>query len=237
MFGLSANDWRDLLLSVNVPRRERRLSPVRVAELLDSALRQTNIEGLAKALNFKDKTTLERIWSLHVLPSDLGVLVDWGGRKGVLSMSTAAQLARLQSPDRIREAFTAAVENDITKEEARQIVQIFERSGKPLAECISTALRTRPKVVRSELIIGSIISEVARNKVTALGEDIVTRKLRMTLARNFPTVIAQSLRVANSRFSLLLSEAHAKELRALVAPASIEVMISGLVEGLEASQT
>ena len=168
------------------------------------------MDSLSKALNFKDKTTLEKIWGLRVLPPELGVLVDWGGRKGVLSMSTAAQLSRLESPDNIRLAFTAAVENDITKEEARQIVQIFERSGKPLAECISTALTTRPKVIRSELIIGSIISESARQKVAALGEDLATRKLRMALARNFPAVVAQSLRIANNRFSLLLSEAHAK---------------------------
>jgi hypothetical protein len=233
MFGLSANDWRDLLLSVNVHRSQRRLSPSRVAELLDIALKQTDLDQLSKALNFSDKTTLERIRSLRALPADLAILVDWGSRKGVLSMSTAAQLVRLKTSENIRAGFKAAVEHDMTKEEARQVIQIFERSGKPLAECISTALATRPKVIRSELIIGSLVSDAAKKHVEELGEANATRKLRLALARSYPDIIAQSLRVSNGRFSLLLSEEHGKQLRSLVAPASIEVMISGMAEALE----
>jgi hypothetical protein len=233
MFGLPANDWRDLLLSVNVHRSQRRLSPTRVAELLDAALRQTDLEQLSKALNFSDKTTLERIRSLRSLPADLGILVDWGSRKGVLSMSTAAQLVRLKTPERVRAGFKAAVENDMTKEEARQVIQILERSGKPLPDCISTALATRPKIIRSELIIGSLVSDAAKKRVEELGEVNATRKLRMGLARNFPEIIAQSFRIANGRFSLLLSEEHGQKLRLAVAPASIEVMISGMAEALE----
>src|SRR5271157_2217088 len=157
MFGLNETQWRDLVLSVNVHRKSRRLSPFETATHLGIALRQTDVRTLAQALGFSDITTLLKIASLKDLPTDVAPLIEWGRAPGTVSMSTAAQLARLPSRDLASAAIKAAVQYSFDKEEARQLVQIFQRSGQPLNRCVEQVLETRPRIERSELIIGSLL--------------------------------------------------------------------------------
>jgi hypothetical protein len=85
-------------------------------------------------------SAIRRIHRLHDLPDDLAALVEWGTRRGSLSMSTASELLRLSSSELIREAIVSAIEYDLTKDKSRQVVQIHERTGEPIAECVQRAL-------------------------------------------------------------------------------------------------
>lgn len=233
MFGLTDIQWRDLVLSVNVHRKSRRLSPAEVATYLATALSQTDVSSLAQALGFSDTTTLLKIHRLKDLPAELGALVEWGTVKGSVSMSTAAELMRLRSIDVAASAVKAAVEHSLTKEEARQLVQVLERSGDTLAASLNKILLTRPKVERSELVVGSLLSTKAQEKVLALGNDIAAKKVRLLFARNFPSILCQSVRIQPRRFSLLFPDDNAGKLRDALKGASIEATVTHFLEQLD----
>ena len=230
-FGLSNDEWQDLLLSVNVHRKQRRLTPAGAARLIERALQQTVADDLAAALGFESTTMLHKIRRLHELPPDLASVVHWGSRRGSLSMSTASELLRLEPEAAIREAFHVAVEHSLTRDEARQLVQIRQRSGKPIRESVAEALRTRPRAVRSELVIGSFITEQSVRAVTELGDEEASRWLRLQLARDVPQVVPRSLRIGDRRFSLLLSEDDGRVLRSVLGGESIESRLSELMGG------
>lgn len=230
MFGLERGEWQDLVLSVNVHRKNRRLSPAQAASYLQRALKQTSVENLAETLGFKETSTLRKIAGLVTLPADVAGTVEWGNRRGNISMSTAAELLRLGSPDLIREAVTSAIEHDLSKEEARQVVQIRARTSEPIDECVRRALATRPRIERSELILGSLLSGAAKQIARQLDNDALARKLKLVLAGRFPNVVPKALRINGDRFSILLSEADAISLREALEGKSIEATLTELVE-------
>jgi hypothetical protein len=230
MFGLAKEKWQDVVLSVNVHRKTRRLSPAEVGRCLNVALQQTDIETLADRLNFKDTTLLRKIARLADLPPDVASMVDWGARKGSLSMSSATEIQRLNDPELIRQAAIAAVENDFSRAEARQLVQIHTRTGVPLPTCVESVLATRPKIERSELIIGSFLTEKSKSACTQLGNDAAARAILLRLARRLPDVTARALRINGDRFSLLLSAEDGTRLRQLIAPDSVEGLLSQFAE-------
>lgn len=236
MFGLSSSDWRDLVLSVNVHRKERRLLPAQAGVLLDRALSNADIAKVAQALGFEDLTTLRKIHRIHDLPPDLALLVGWGTRRAVLSMSTAFELMRLGKPELIREAFVKAIEHELTRDECRQLVQIHDRSGKPVAECVEKVLLSRPKIERTELILGSLVSEMSRSVAQELGDEEATKKLKLLLARHYPKITVRAARVVSGRFSLLFNPEDAQRLRSALGTDTVEVTITRLFETLQATK-
>jgi len=228
MFGLPAEDWQNLLLSVNVHRKSRRLTPVQSGELLGRALEKTDIDHLCQALGFSDSSTLRKIERLRTLPPDLAATVEWGDRKGVLSMSTAAELMRLTDADAVRESIAAAIEYEITRDEARQVVQIRERSGKSIRDCFQQALTTRPRIEKSELILGSFVDEEAKKTSRELGNEAIERRLKNLLAQTFRDVVVRALRIKGERFSLLLSIEDSQKLRAALNGESVERVVNRL---------
>jgi hypothetical protein len=232
MFGLTDEQWRDLVLSVNVHRKTRRLSPHQTAQYLALALEHGTMRALGDALGFSDTTTLLKIARLNTLPPDTAPLVEWGTAPGSISMSTAAELMRLPDTESAGAAIKAAVQNRFTKEEARQLVQISERSGETVDGCIKRVLLTRPRVERSELIIGTLLSPIAQKKVAEIGDEPATKRLRLLLAHQFPDVVCQSVRIRCGRFSVLVSEDNADKLRKGLAGRSLETVVTQLLAGI-----
>ena len=232
MYGLRDDEWRDLVLSVNVHRKNRRLSPIQVARYMRRALEETDTESLAGALGFDDTTTFNKILRLAELPADLASIVQWGTRRGSVSMSTASELLRLPSPTAVQHAMHAAAEHNLTREEARQLVQIQKRSGQSVQDCVNSVLRTRPHVERSELIIGSFVSGEARARITSLGNEASARMLKRILAREYPDVTCRAVRVNEDHFSLLLSIEDSARLRSALKSKSVESEITRLMETL-----
>jgi len=232
MFGLTKDDWQDLVLSVNVHRKNRRLSPSRVAGHLRTALKNTDEETLAQRLNFKDTTLIRKLAKLADLPTDVAATVDWGNRKGSLSMSAATEIQRLEDPGLIREAAIAAIEHDLSRAEARQVVQLHRRTQTTMTDCVQSVLTTRPTIERSELVIGSFLSETARAACAGLGNDEAARLIQRHLARRYPDVVARAFRINENRFSLLLSSDNASQLRAHIGPLSVEAVLTQVAEQL-----
>jgi len=232
MFGLTKEEWQDLVLSVNVHRKTRRLSPSRVALHLRKALANTDEETLAHRLNFKDTALLRKLAKLADLPPDVAATVDWGNRKGSLSMSAATEIQRLEEPGMIREAAIAAIEHDLSRAEARQVVQLQRRTQQPISDCVQSAINTRPKIERSELIIGSFLSEPSRAACAKFGNDEAARLMQRYLAKTYPDIVAKALRINEHRFSLLLTAEDGAKLRGLIRPQSVESLLTQVAEQL-----
>jgi len=162
ILGLSPEAQRDLILSVGTHRGNRRLSPIEVAELMEVAINAgTSVQQLASALLFADSTLVMRFRRLLKLPSAIKHLVGWRG-KSCLSFETASAIARLQSQKEQETVAKAVLEHRLTKPEVYQIVQIQERSGKPITECTEDVLRMRPQIEKRHILIGAIISPNVR---------------------------------------------------------------------------
>lgn len=232
MHGLTEEEWKDLVLSVNVHRKNRRLSPVQVATYISTALESTDVNTLASDLGFGDTTTIKQILRLKDMPDDLATVVDWGTRKGSISMSVATKLMCLPR-DSLFKAVSAAISHSMTKEEVRQLVQIRARSEQTIDDCIQQVLKTRPRIERSELIIGSLLTGDAQELSNKLGNEELTKRLRRSLAKRFPEVICQAVRVNGKRFSLLFDEKAAQDFRALLSGKTIESAVTELVEEID----
>ena len=147
-------------------------------------------------------------------------------------MSTASELLRLDgtSNDVLKEIFRKAIECELTKEEARQVIQIFKRSKKNPLEAFEEALNTRPIIQKSVLILGSLLSSEAKNKAEASINESGMRKIYATFARHFPDISFQSFKINSPRFSLLLSEENEKLLKKSINPLSVEEGITKTIE-------
>ena len=232
MYGLTKQEWQDLVLSVNVRKANRRLNPYNAGLLIEKALKTTTPANLSSELNFKDLTTFDKIRGIARSPEEFGSLIDWGNRRGFLSMSTASELLRLDGTSNVvlKEIFRKAIECELTKEEARQVIQIFKRSKKNPLEAFEEAFNTRPIIQKSVLILGSLLSSEAKNKAEASINESGMRKIYATFARHFPDISFQSFKINSPRFSLLLSEENEKLLKKSIDPLSVEEVITKTIE-------
>lgn len=228
MRGLSPEIQRDLILSVGTHRARRRLSPIEVAEAIETSLVSgSTVQELAIELQL-DPTMVPRFPRLLKLPPDIRHLVDWGQGEARLSFEAASHIARLASSKEQQEVAGAALKHGLGKVETIQIVQIRERSGRPIDECIGDVLRMRPQIERRHLLIGAITSEKVR---VALGQ--VTQQERDQLLKSAVTSHSPELppwegRLGMERFTLLGSEAFGAAVQRL--PGGFEEAINAYVE-------
>lgn len=155
--GLTADEHKSLILSVGTHRGKRRLSPVEAAVLFDKAQRAgASLADCAKAVQLEGPTWVGRFLNLLKLPGDVRHLVDWGRGRGAITFTSAADIARLGSPDDTRTAIEAALTHSLSTKEVRQLVQLRKRSGRTITECTESVLKMRPQVEVRHLFIGSV---------------------------------------------------------------------------------
>jgi len=164
---------------------------------------------------------------LSQLPDGLAAVISWGGGRGTLSMSAASELLRLG--DKAAQAFPLALSNNISKEEARQIVQLHQRSGQPIDACVKQSLLTRPRIEQMELIIGTILDPLAKAHCAQLGNEDSTKLLSRRLAQRFPDLFFKSIRVNADKFSLLLDTPVSRTFRESIAPNSVESVVNAIL--------
>jgi hypothetical protein len=121
-----------------------------IADLMDEL---GSLDQASRVVNL-DPTTVRRFVSLTRLAPQVQPLVGWGTTRSTLSFSAAAELSRLSGQEQV-EAAKAALENRMTKEELRQVVQLRSRTRAPITECVAQALRTRPEVQYIHVFLGS----------------------------------------------------------------------------------
>jgi len=203
---LSPEVQRDLILSVGTHRGDRRLSPIEVAEAMEAAINAgTSVQQLASVLLLEDSTMITRFRRLLRLTSAIKHLVGWGGKSG-LSIETAEAVARLQSQEEQEFVAKAVLEHRLSKQEVKQIVQIRERSGKPIVECTEDALRMRPQIEKRHILIGAIISPNVREVLIQMKQQERDQFLKNALILHAPELPPWEGHLGIDRFTLVGSE-------------------------------
>jgi len=151
-----------------------------------------------------DETGLGRFLRLLELPSDLRHLVDWGSGRDVLGYSQAVELVRIPDPDDMAVVANAILDRGLSSKETRQVVQLLERSGRPVEDVLREVLGMRPVVERRYVFIGSVISP-------KLGQILRKRSPREKDARvrnamDRVGLVGASGRLGTSRFRLVGGE-------------------------------
>lgn len=206
ILGLPPETQRDLILSVGTHRGNRRLSPIEVAEAMEAGINAgTSVQQLASALLLEDSTMITRFRRLLRLTSAIKHLVGWGG-KSSLFVETASAIARLQSQEEQEIVAKAVLEYRLSKKEVYQVVQIQERSGKPITECIEDVLRMRPQIEKRHILIGAIISPNVREVLIQMKQQERDQFLKNTLILHAPELPPWEGHLGIDRFTLVGSE-------------------------------
>ena len=229
MYGLTTDEWQNLVLSVNTHRARRRLSPIEVARHLRKALEVGSIAEVTESLGFRDQSTVRRFLLLNRLAPELQAVVDWGSKTGKISFSAASELQAVEREAGIRTAFEAALRHSLTKEEARQVKQAFSRGGGSIEECVNAAIKTRLQIERRELILGALTDPHVEDEVGRLQPDARDQLMLRALRSVFPTVkfLGHGLNVGH--FSLVLDEDDARALRTALGSRSLEKTITDAI--------
>lgn len=180
--GLSADEQRDLILSVGTHNAQRRLSPAQVSDLLTKAHRSgTSTSQLAERLRLRDTSVLNRLMRLQELPPAARDLVGWGRAKNTLSMTVAAEIASAPSSER-EQLVAAAAAHQLTKTETRSIVQRMRITGESLELALESVLEERQQIERRYVLIGSITSAELRRNLAGLDHEERQNLFRRVIA-------------------------------------------------------
>lgn len=208
MKGLSSRELRHLILSVGTRKMNRPLSPVEVGKLIQRALNAGEKRAtIADKLYLDDPNTIiMRFIRLLSLPVEVQNLVGWGSDSATLSFTSAAMIARLESPQDQRNLATAVLENRFSKSEIIQIIQIRQRSRKPLETCITNVLNQRPVVERKYVIIGELRSIRLTERLKHFSQIERDGLLESTLKANLPHIRGFGCKLGDRFFFLVGDE-------------------------------
>lgn len=189
MRGLSQGELRNLILSVGTHRNERPLTPPEVGELLHNALASGATRGELKGELQIGSTAIARFLRLRDLTADVRHLADWGGSsKSGIAFSTLAEIARLPQHDQEQVA-KAVLEHDLTWNEVLQIVQVAQRTEKPIREVVEGIMKLRTQVERRHVFIGAVEAPDLQARLTQLSQvqrDQVFRRALDQLSGRLP---------------------------------------------------
>ena len=170
VFSVSDSELGSLRLSVDTHAKSRPLSPEQVATGIQRLLSLGHSRAqIAELLGFSGTTMIGRFLKVLEIPEHLRYRVGWGSAdEGAIAFSSVPYIVRL--PNQEQDGLTvAAVKHRLTRLEIQSVVQLFERSGEPLENCVGRVVKRRSQVIALELIFGSI-DAVAQKKISGLGQ-------------------------------------------------------------------
>lgn len=171
LVGLSADEYKKLLLSVGTHRGKRPLSPVEAAALLRKATSAgASLSECAKAVQLEGPTWVSRFLKLLDLPQDVQHLIDWGRGAGTIAFTSASEVSRLDDPVDQRRAIQVGLEHNLSSAEMRQLVQLRKRSRKPMDECVAGVLKMRPQIEIRHVFIGAVTGDPLRARLRGLSQ-------------------------------------------------------------------
>jgi hypothetical protein len=205
-YGLTADEEKELILSVGTHRSGRRLSPVEVARLFDRMKSSgASFQDCADLVQFEGTTMISRFLQLLKLDSDLQHLVDWGQSGSTVAFTAGVELSKLDRNEQ-RAAVRAILETGLKSQEVKQLVQLRRRSQKPLDTCVEEIVRLRPHVERRHVIVGLITDPQTVEALGALPQGERDEKLQQALQTTFKLRGGFSCRLGTNRFTITADE-------------------------------
>lgn len=172
--GLSALELGRLRMSVGYGghKKGRLLSPVEAGLLLCKAIDAgSSLEKCAEEVNL-DKTGIRRFQRLTVLPEDLRHLIVWGpNRDDGIGFSTAVELSKIKDPDEQISVSTTVLANKLSSKETRYLIQLLERTGRTIDDCLLEILNLRPTIEKRYVFIGSVNDLGIQNSLAKLTQN------------------------------------------------------------------
>lgn len=159
MLGLSADEYKQLIMSVGTHRGARPLTPVQAATLFKQAADAGSTPTVSAEATHVSASMVSRFLKMTELAPDIQHLVDWGQSGSTLSFSSAFELSRLPPQDHQAVA-TAVLEHGFSSAEVRQLAQLRLRSHQPIEDSIAGTLAMRPRITRKHVFVGAIVDQV-----------------------------------------------------------------------------
>jgi hypothetical protein len=219
---LTQEERIDLIMSVGVHKKERRVSPIEVAELIIKSEKEQSLAEIAQEIHLKSDGMLRKFKALKKLPQELQALVNWNAPDGFLSFSTAFEITRLENLVDVEFISKAALENSLTKEEVQAIIQRAQRGNVSVQIALDEILKLRPIVERQYLFVGL----VPKNYINEFEPDEIRRRLRIGLAKIVGASNILSVSCRGERYSFMLSKSGLK----LMADAGYQLLDGNLEE-------
>jgi hypothetical protein len=200
---LSADERRQLLLSVGTHRGRRPLSPVEVAGLFGKIMQSGGtLTECARAASLEGTTWVSRFLRLSQLPATVQHLVDWGSGAGILGFTAATELGRLGESSDQEAVVQAVLVNRLSGSEVRQIVQLRRRSHRPIGECVAEVLGMRPKIEKRFVYVGAIEAPEPRETLASMHQLARDQLLRSVLKEILGDTDITVARLGGERFTL-----------------------------------
>jgi len=170
-FAISGEELRDLLLSVGSHRRQRRLTPIEVANLFRREIRAgSTLSDCAHLVHLDGTTMVNRFLKLRRLDPKIQPNIAWGQSGVTVGFTIASEIAKLAQSDHVR-LVTAVLELSLKKSEVIQVVQLRRRTNCDIDSAINQIVKTRPTVVRKYLFFGGITANTTKTVLVDLHQD------------------------------------------------------------------
>jgi len=227
MKGIAPEDLRDLILSVGIHKSDRPLSPVEVAELLYKLINSgETIQDVSKEI-LLNPTMITRFLRLTNVAPEIQHLIGWGGESKI-SFSTASEIARLKTVEEHKILAQATLEHKLSKNETIQVVEVRNKFGKPINQCIEDILRMRPRIIRRYLFIGAVKLSEVRNKLRLMSQTDRDALFSKAVTLNYPDLPYWEGQLGSKGFNLLGNEELNQALSNI--PNDFESTINGYLE-------
>jgi len=200
--------YAKLLCSINVPGRNRILSPIEVTGLIQRMMGEgMSMQEVSERVSVKPDM-LKQFLSLSKIPPEYQNAIVWGTSTDCgVSFSTATKIVRLEKQEDMKILLGASMEHKFTKNEIENIVSLRRASRSlDIADCIekvkSIRVRVEPKYMyvitvsretmskleacashhtdAADLLRGAVSDRLGSNTVLA----VVVRGLRVVLSLN-----------------------------------------------------
>lgn len=203
MRGISTDIQKKLLLSVGSHRAARPLTPVEVAQAVQASLDAgSTLQEIAEFLHLESTSELTKFVRLLRLSTDVRHLVDWGRPKSAIGFTVASEVARLDAPDEQMQLCKAALEHGIGRSEMQQLLQLHQRSGRSIEDCVAEILRLRPRVQRIHVLIGAVTSPDVCQRLAAISQADRDVVMRSAVKKAFPKLGKFGCRLGTDRFTV-----------------------------------
>src|SRR5262249_39524296 len=150
-----------------------------------------------------DATVINEFLRLLRLAPEVRHLVDWRrATDASIGFKAASKLAQLPDNTEQIRVCRAALQHRFSKAEVEQVVQLRRRSEKPIEDCISEALRLRPRVQQLNVFLGAVTSPQVRTRLGALTQADRDELLQSAVRRRFPAIGPFGSRLGPDRFTI-----------------------------------
>ena len=213
MRGLTTDVQRKLLLSVGSHRASRPLSPAEVAEAVQTSLNAgSTMQEIAESLHLEGTSVLTKFVRLLNLSPAVRHLVDWGRSESTIGFTAASEVARLSDHEGQLQLCHAGLQHQLGSAEMKQILQLHQRSGRSITDCVTEILRLRPRIQRIHVFLGAVNSPDVRRRLAALSQADRDVALRSAVSSAFPRLGKFGCRLGAERFTVTGDEEMSAEL-------------------------